>query len=338
MTARACLSDRRVPLLRRRWRLLAAVVTAILLIPAVDTFPPAAVGAQDGRRSVTVTTGQVADLVRNVGGDRVDVEALMGPGVDPHLYSASESDLGKLFDADLIFYSGLELEGRLGDVLEQLAGQKPVVAVAAELPADRLLASPQYPDQYDPHVWGDPTLWALTVERVYQTLAEADRDGAAAFRANADAYLAQLQALDQEVAARIATIPAEQRVLVTAHDAFAYFGRRYGLEVVGLQGISTDTEAGVADIQRVAEFIAGRGIRAIFVESSVPPGTIEAVRAAVRDRGLEVAIGGQLYSDALGDEGTPAGTYVGMIRANVETITTALGGAPAATPAVASRG
>ncbi len=284
------------------------------------------------RLAVTATTGQVADMARHVGGDRVKVTALMGPGVDPHLYSPSEGDLGRLFDADVILFSGLNLEGRLAEVLGLLGEQRPVVAVTDPLPRDLLIASPEYPDEFDPHVWGDPSLWLRCVERVYAVLSEADPEGEAVYRANADAYTAQLAALDAAAAARMATIPEGQRVLVTAHDAFAYFGRRFGLEVVGLQGISTDTEAGVSDLQRVANLIAERNVPAIFVESSVSPATIEAVQAAVRDRGAEVVIGGELYSDALGDDGTPEGTYVGMLQHNIETIVTALGGAPSPAP------
>jgi manganese/zinc/iron transport system substrate-binding protein len=282
--------------------------------------------AQDGRIRVVATIGQIADAVTNVGGDLVQVEALMGPGIDPHLYKASEGDIFTLLDADLILYNGLHLEGRMGEVLDEFAAEKVVVPVAENIPHDQLLFPEQFAGQYDPHVWFDPTLWAYVVERVEQALIEVDPENAETYAANADAYLAELAAMDAESLAKIATIPEENRVLVTAHDAFNYFGRHFGLEVVGLQGMSTETEAGVGDLQDVTNLIVELGVPAIFVESSVSPRTIEAVQAAVRDRGHEVAIGGELFSDAMGAEGTVEGTYLGMVEHNVDTITEALGG------------
>jgi manganese/zinc/iron transport system substrate-binding protein len=274
--------------------------------------------------TVVATTGQVADLVRRVGGDRVAVQALMGPGVDPHLYQASEGDVVALSEADVIFFNGLRLEGKIGDLLDRLAESRPTVAVAEAVPQDRLRVTPDFGGHADPHVWFDPTLWRFAVDRVEQALAEVDPDHAQRYADNAAAYRAELEELDRYAQERIAEIPEGQRVLVTAHDAFGYFGARYGLEVIGLQGISTETEAGIADVARLADLIAEREIPAVFVETSVSPRTVEAVQAAVRDRGHEVAIGGQLYSDALGEEGTPEGTYVGMFRANVDTIVEAL--------------
>ena len=326
---------------RRKRRLrgpLALLVLTVAVVGASSLGGGHAGAAQDDPLRVTTTIGQIGDAVRNLGGDRIEVEALMGPGVDPHLYKASEGDVEKLLEADIIFYNGLNLEGKMADILEQLARERPVIAVTENIPEDALLEPPEFRGQYDPHVWFDPTLWAMAVERIQDGLAEVDPDHSETYRANADAYLAQIRTLDEEAATMLGSIPQTQRVLVTAHDAFNYFGRRYGVEVVGLQGISTETEAGVDDVQRLAEMIAERGIPAIFVESSVSPRTIEAVQAAARDRGHEVAIGGQLFSDAMGEAGTPEGTYVGMFRRNVETITAALGGtvAPsAATPPAA---
>ena len=283
-----------------------------------------------GPLRVVATTGIVADLVRNVGGDRVAVEALMGPGVDPHLYRPSEGDVTRLAGADLVFTNGLHLEGKMGEVLDGLGGRGvTVAAVADRVPVARRMAPPAFAGAYDPHVWMDVALWRLTAAAVADALAARDTAHAADYQARARAYEARLDSLDAWVRARAAEVPADRRVLVTAHDAFGYFGRAYGFEVRGLQGISTATEAGTADVQALAAEVARRRIPALFVETSVPPRAIEAVRAAVRARGYEVGLGGHLYSDALGGPGSDADTYEGMIRANVTTITTALRGAPA---------
>ncbi len=266
----------------------------------------------------------IADAARRVGGDRVEVRALMGPGVDPHLYKASERDVTRMADADLILYNGLHLEGAMAEVLERLEEKGLTAAVTAGIPRDRLLAPPEFKGQYDPHVWFDVGMWRQVVLTVGERLAALDTAHAATYRGNAAAYARELEALDAEVRAEALRVPADRRVLVTAHDAFNYFGRAYGFGVRGLQGISTASEAGLGDVQSLAEYIAGRRIPAMFVESSVPPRTIEAVQAAVRSRGFAVAIGGQLYSDAMGSPGTPEGTYPGMIRHNIRTIVRAL--------------
>jgi manganese/zinc/iron transport system substrate-binding protein len=304
---------------------LAAVVLAVLALTGcsrVEEDEAARLG--DGTIGVVATTGMVADLVERVGGERVEVEALMGPGVDPHLYKASEGDVERLVEADLIAYSGLHLEAKLADVLERLGRR--AFAVTDAIPRRRLLAPPEFAGQYDPHVWFDVRLWMDALRQVERTLSERDPEHAALYRRNASAYLRELGALDRDVRDRIATIPRRQRVLITAHDAFNYFGRAYGLEVRGLQGISTASEAGAGDIRELADFIAEREIPALFVESSVSPRAIEAVREAVRARGFEVEIGGSLYSDAMGDPGTPEGTYPGMVGHNVDAIVAGLGG------------
>lgn len=274
-------------------------------------------------RAVT-TIGMISDIVRNVGGQRVQVIGLMGPGVDPHLYKATEGDVIRLLEADVVFYNGLHLEAKMGDVLERMRSRTRTVAVTEGIDRRLLLAPPQFEGAYDPHVWFDVTLWMKAVERVRDTLIDMDPANASLYRANAQAYLAQLADLHAYVKAQAARLPSEQRVLITAHDAFNYFGRAYGFEVHGLQGISTATEAGTADVQRLADLIAQRRIRAIFVESSVSPRTIEAVQAAVQARGFNVRIGGQLFSDAMGDAGTAEGTYIGMVRHNIDTIVSAL--------------
>jgi len=282
--------------------------------------------AGDGRLYVVTTTGQIADAAQQVGGDHVRVASLMGPGVDPHLYVATISDVDRLRNAAVIFYNGLFLEAQLDAILEQLGERGQAVAVSDDIDRGALVPSAVYADEYDPHIWFDVKLWMQTVEKVRDTLARVDPAHAADYEANAAAYLNELDALDAYVREQAARIPEEQRALVTAHDAFNYFGRAYGFEVLGLQGVSTASEAGTGDVQRLADFIAARRIPAIFVESSVPVRNIEAVQAAVRDRGFAVTIGGQLFSDALGDAGTPEGTYAGMVRHNIDTIVGALAG------------
>jgi manganese/zinc/iron transport system substrate-binding protein len=273
---------------------------------------------------VVTTIGMITDIVKNVGGERVRVIGLMGPGVDPHLYKASEGDVTRLAEADVVFYGGLHLEAKMAEVFERMQGRVTTVAVTDKINRALLLAPPEFEGAYDPHVWFDVRFWMQAVESVRDTLAQVDPVNAGLYESNTRAYLAELQALHEYVAARVASVPPEQRVLITAHDAFNYFGRAYGFEVRGLQGISTATEAGTADVQGLAAFIAERKIRAIFVESSVPQRTIEAVQAAVRARGFDVQIGGELFSDAMGNPGTPEGTYIGMVRHNIDTIVDAL--------------
>lgn len=282
--------------------------------------------AEDRPLRVTATTSMVADLARQIGGDLVLVSGLMGPGVDPHLYKASAGDVRRLDQADVILYSGLHLEARMGDVLARLAQRRRTVAVAEAVPPSRLLSPPQFSGAPDPHVWFDVSLWRLAALRTRDAFQAADPARAAAYQARADRYLAELDSLDAYVRARAAELPPARRVLITAHDAFNYFGRAYGFEVRGLQGISTLGEAGTADVQELAAFIAERRLPAMFVESSVPRRAIEAVQAAVRARGLMVRIGGELYSDALGSPGTPAGDYLGMVRHNIDAIVAGLAG------------
>lgn len=281
--------------------------------------------ATDNKLNIVATTGMVADIVKNVGGKRVQVTALMGPGVDPHLYKASEGDMRRLQSANLIFYNGLHLEAQLGEVLKKMNefGVQ-TVAVAEGIDPDRLLADPAYPDLYDPHIWFDVTLWMQAVERVKDALIAADPSHADEYEANAAAYLQELEALHQYVLSQAAKVPPEKRVLITAHDAFHYFGRAYGFGVRGLQGISTEVQPGAADVQNLAAFIVERRIPAIFVETSVPQRNIEAVQAAVQAQGFDVQLGGQLFSDAMGSEGTPEGTYIGMVKHNIDTVVSAL--------------
>ena len=278
-----------------------------------------------GRKiKIVTTTGMIADAARKVGGERVQVTALMGPGVDPHLYKASEGDVSRMAGADLILYNGLHLEGKMTDVFRKMQRRIKTVAVAEAIPPDSLLAPPEFKGAHDPHVWFDVELWQFCVARIRDKLVEMDSAHASGYRSRAQAYLAKLEELDQYVLRQALRVPEPQRVLVTAHDAFNYFGRAYHFEVRGLQGISTASEAGTADIQKLADFVKERQIPAVFVETCVPQRYIEALQAAVRSRGFDVKIGGSLYSDAMGEPGTPEGEYTGMVKHNIDTIVSAL--------------
>jgi manganese/zinc/iron transport system substrate-binding protein len=280
----------------------------------------------DGKLNIVTTIGMITDIVENIGGERVDVIGLMGPGVDPHLYKASAGDVQKLQAADLIFYNGLHLEGAMAELLEKMAGRVKTAAVTDGIDVNLLLSPKGYAGSHDPHVWFDVTLWIKAAEKVRDALIETDPDGAEIYRNAAVKYIDNLRTLHDYVLSKAAEVPADQRVLITAHDAFHYFGQAYGFDVRGLQGISTVTEAGTADVRELAEFIAENKIPAVFIESSVSPRAIQALRAAVKDRGFEVNIGGELFSDAMGDRGTPEGTYAGMVRHNINTIVLALTG------------
>ncbi len=282
---------------------------------------------RQGGRPLTVvaTTGQIADAVRRVGGNRVEVHGLMGPGVDPHLYRASESDITRLEAADAVFWNGLHLEAGISGVLERI-GELGVYSVRVTDDIDRqlLLAPPEFNGAYDPHVWFDLDLWSITVGTIRDALIAMDPEGTEFYRANADTFLSQVRELDSYVKSRAMEIDERVRVLVTAHDAFNYFANRYGLEVRGLQGISTESEASTADVQQLAQFISERGIPAVFIESSVPDQAVQAVIEAAAARGHTVIIGGEIFSDAMGAQGTAEGTYIGMIRHNIDTIVEAL--------------
>lgn len=275
--------------------------------------------------NIVATTGMITDITRIVGGDRVEVSGLMGPGVDPHLYKASAGDVSLLSGADLIFYNGLHLEGKMSEVFEQMK-KRGITTVAVTDNIDRgvLQTPPEYEGNYDPHVWFDVTMWMSAVEKVRDSLIEKDPARADYYRSNAESYLEQLSDLNRYVKTRVSEVPKDKRVLITAHDAFNYFGRAYGFTVIGLQGISTQSEAGTQDVQNLAAFIVENSIPAIFIESSVPPKYIEAVQAAVKAKGFDVKLGGELFSDALGNPGTPEGHYIGMVRHNIDTIVNAL--------------
>ncbi|WP_179009587.1 metal ABC transporter solute-binding protein, Zn/Mn family [Winogradskyella forsetii] len=280
---------------------------------------------KNGKLNVVTTTTMITDLVKNIGGDSINVEGLMGAGVDPHLYKASEGDVTKLVNADVIFYNGLHLEGKLVDVFEKMeSSTKKPVALADDISKNQLIGSDYFASNYDPHVWFNISFFKHFAEKVTQVLSQQDPDNAEIFRANEKRYLAELNKLNDDVQGVVDALEPEKRILVTAHDAFNYFGQAYDFKVVGLQGLSTATEAGVQDVQKMASLIIENNVKAIFIESSVPKRTIEALREAVKSKGHDVAIGGTLYSDALGNAGTPEGTYLGMYRYNIKTIVSAL--------------
>ena len=286
--------------------------------------PPSATGAAQLPLKIVATTGMIADTAQRLAGDLAEVEGLMGPGVDPHLFKASEGDVRKLSEADLILYNGLHLEGKMGDILVKLARQRPVVAVSDAIPESLRREPPEMAGNYDPHIWFDVSLWIYTLEPITEALIELAPEHREALEERRESLRLELVALDAWVSEQIASIPRHRRVMVTAHDAFGYFGQRYDIEVIGLQGISTLTEAGLQDVDRVVSLVTERHIPAIFVESSVPRRSIEAVQVACEQRGHNVAIGGQLFSDAMGEKGTPEGDYQGMVRHNVEILVKAL--------------
>ena len=288
---------------------------------------PAPVAVAAGRPlKVVATTGMIADAARRVGGDLVEVNALMGPGVDPHSYRQTRTDIVATAKADLVLWNGLYLEAQMEDVLAELARRVPVVALAEAVPADRRIAHDDYADRFDPHVWMDPGLWRLAVLATRDALLTVQPDGAEAFAANADAFLAELDRLDAYSSQVLSTVPEAARVLVTAHDAFNYFGRAYGFEVVGIQGISTESETGLNRMTELVDLIVARRIAAVFVESSVSDRLVRALVEGTAATGWNVRIGGELYSDAMGAAGTYEGTYVGMIDHNVTVIASGLGG------------
>lgn len=278
---------------------------------------------KSNKLKVVTTTTMITDLVSIIGGDAIEVNGLMGAGVDPHLYKASEGDVTKLYEADIIFYNGLHLEGKLVDVFKKMK-QKKQIALANKLPENRLIGSEYFASNYDPHVWFDISFFILFAEKVTKTLISEDSKNKLLYLENSKEFIRKLIDLEIELTQLIKKLPKENRILVTAHDAFNYFGASFGFQVVGLQGLSTATEAGVQDVQKLSEFIITNKIKAIFVESSVPKRTIEALIEAVNSKGHQVEIGGSLYSDALGNKGTYEGTYLGMYKHNVTTIVNAL--------------
>ena len=271
--------------------------------------------------NIVTTTGMISDLTQNIGGKHVQVTALMGTGVDPHMYKATQGDLRRLVNADIILYNGLHLEGKLQEIFEKMARKKPVFAISTLISDDQLIYHDNSPD---PHIWFDITLWQKASERVLQVLIAEDPSNQTQYKQNAQVYLEQLQQLHQWVKTEMQTIPKSRRILITAHDAFGYFGRAYDIKVLGLQGVSTASEFGLQDLRQLKQIIVKNHVQAVFVESSVSPRFIQALVKGVEAEGHSLTIGGELYSDAMGLSNTPEGTYIGMVKHNVSTIVNAL--------------
>lgn len=304
-----------------RQGLMAAVLFATFALTGCGT--DSAGKSADQQLQVTATTSQIADAAENIGGKHVKVTSLMGPGVDPHLYKASQGDTKKLMSADVVLYSGLHLEGKMEDVLQKIGEQKQSAAVAEAIPKNKLIPAGEG-KTFDPHVWFSIPLWIYAVDEIEAQFSKAMPQHADAFRKNAKEYKEDLQYLDKWSRKEIAHVPEKSRVLVTAHDAFAYFGNEYGFKVKGLQGLSTDSDYGLRDVQELVDLLTEKQIKAVFVESSVSEKSINAVVEGAKEKGHTVTIGGQLYSDAMGEKGTKEGTYEGMFRHNINTITKAL--------------
>lgn len=280
---------------------------------------------KSNKLNVVTTTNIFTDLVHNIGGDSIQLQGLMGAGVDPHLYKASEGDVTKLSQSDIIFYGGLHLEGKMVDVFEKMKSiNKMTVPLGESIPKEQLIESANFGGNYDPHTWFNALLLKHMANKVTAVLSKSDPKNSDYFKANNIKYQKELDELDTYIRAKLESLPKEKRILVTAHDAFNYFGKEYGVQVLGLQGISTATEAGVKDVQRLRDFIIKNQIKAIFIESSVPRRNIEALQKAVEKDGYSVKIGGSLYSDALGSQTSTEGTYIGMFKYNVNTIVESL--------------
>jgi manganese/zinc/iron transport system substrate-binding protein len=298
------------------------IVVGLLLLGGCSTKSNSVL-KEDGKIMVTTTTSQVADAVKNIGGEKVIVKSLMGPGTDPHLYKASQGDIAKLQDADMIFYNGLHLEGKMLNIFEKIGEKKPTVAIADRIKEKDLLKDNQN-GSIDPHIWFDIDLWTEAVTSIEEELSKFDPENKDLYQQNAKLYLSKLAELKKFAFEKIAEIPDHQRVLVTAHDAFGYFGRAYDIEVLGLQGLSTDAEYGLGDVKLLVDLLVERNIKAVFIESSISERSINAVMEGAQKQGQIVEIGGQLYSDAMGEAGTEEGTYIGMYKHNIDTIVNAL--------------
>ena len=302
-----------------------AAIGVLLLAATLLVLPRAHAAAPPSKPlNVVATTGMLADTLRAIGGDRIEVTALMGTGVDPHTYRQTRSDIQRMTRADLVVWHGLHLEAQLEKFFADLGKHRKVVALTEVIPEDKLAGWEDYPGRHDPHVWMDPGLWLYVVDAARDTLIEVDPDGADSYTKNAEVYSQQLKDTDEASRRALNLVPESARVLVTAHDAFGYFGRAYGYEVLGIQGISTESEASLNQIERLVSVLVDRKIKAIFVESSVADRNIRALVEGAAARGHKVVVGGELFSDAMGAPGTVEGTYIGMIQHNVETIARAL--------------
>lgn len=323
----------------KRYQSLVLVLIALLTVAPACTGPKDQAGsdrAQQNPKSfiysgdhpidVVVTVGMVADIVRTVGGDHIDVTQICGSGVDPHLYKPTRDDVQLILSADMVFYCGLLLEGKMGDTLNKVARKKPVVAVTEKLDESVLLKPDEFEGHFDPHVWNDVSAWSECVTVVAETLSEFDPENADDYERRATEYRSELSELHAYGKQAIASVPKENRVLITSHDAFNYLGRAYELDVLGVQGLSTESEAGLQQINDLVDLLVQRDVKAVFIESSVSRKNIDALIEGAHSRGHHVSVGGELYSDAMGPAGTYEGTYVGMLDHNLTLIASALGG------------
>ncbi|MDR9791440.1 MULTISPECIES: metal ABC transporter solute-binding protein, Zn/Mn family [Aeribacillus] len=297
------------------------LISALLVLSACSSGQKASKRSKDGKINVVTTIAQIGEPLSVIGGDRLNVKSLMGPSVDPHLYKATQSDMETLEEADIIFYNGLHLEANMVEIFEKISESKPVLAVGETIPEESLLKDEK--GVVDPHIWFDLDLWQQALDAAVEQLKEFSPEDADYFEENKKKYFARLADLKKE-AEKLADIPESQRVLVTAHDAFGYFGRMHGIKVVGLQGLSTDSEIGITDIQDTIDIIKKYKVPAVFIESSINEKSIKAVIEGAKSEGINVTLGGELYSDAMGEEGTEEGTYIGMYRHNINTIYEAL--------------
>ncbi|SFE79560.1 metal ABC transporter solute-binding protein, Zn/Mn family [Alteribacillus iranensis] len=278
---------------------------------------------EDDPIQIVTTIAQIGEPLQVIGGDRVEVESLMGPSVDPHLYQATQSDISTFENADIIFYNGLGLEANMVDIFEEIGKSRPVLAIGETIEEENLLEDEE--GNVDPHIWFDLDLWMNALDAAVASLSEYAPEHADYFQENKAAYFAKLEEVKQD-STKLAALPKNKRILVTAHDAFGYFGNMHDIQVIGLQGLSTDSEIGVSDINDTIAVIEKHKVPAIFIESSINDSSIQAVIEGAASKGLDVELGGELYSDAMGEEGTEEGTYIGMYRHNVNTIYEALSG------------
>lgn len=299
-------------------------IISLLILVAVSSCSQKNNENEDSLPLIVTTTGMIEDAVINIVGDKANVISLMGPGVDPHLYKATQGDLEKLTSADIVFYNGLHLEGKMGEVLEKLGHTKPVIAIAAKVDTSLLHRVPQFNNNYDPHIWFDVKIWSEAIKSIGEFMSGYDESNKEMYLSNQSTYLSTLDTLNSFVLSKIQEIPETQRVLITAHDAFGYYGDAYDIEVKGLQGISTISEYGLRDVADLVDFIIERKIKAVFVETSVSEKAINAVVEGCNEKGFGVKIGGNLFSDAMGQKGTFEGTYVGMVTTNTNTIVESL--------------
>ncbi|KAB7671847.1 metal ABC transporter solute-binding protein, Zn/Mn family [Bacillus sp. B1-b2] len=309
--------------MRKTWGILiASLLMVSVFLVGCKTSTQGTEGNKEEKVKIITTIAQIAEPLSIIGGEYVDVQSLMGPGVDPHLYTAAQGDIQKMEQADMIFYSGLHLEANMVKVFNEFSKSKPVLAIGEKVPEDELLKDEK--GAIDPHIWFDIDLWKEALTQATEELKEYSPEHSDNFEKNKQKYFGQLDAFKLEAEEKLKEIPEEKRVLVTAHDAFGYFGRMLDLEVVGLQGLSTESEIGLTDIEDTIDLLLTHQVPAVFIESSINPASINAVIEGATKEGLGIELGGELYSDAMGDENSKEGTYLGMFQHNVDTIYNAL--------------